>query len=321
MAMSPPGGTTSLPQYLQQRQPTKPGTTPTVTPPAMPGAIPKPAANATFNPFIPGGGQPLTPPTPGASRPGTQAPNGLNAPPAPNPGPGPAGPLPVNPNSPVAPPPPAPPAAPPAPAPRGDDLGAPTSQPAPGTAPAAPPGPPGGLLKYLMDIMQGGNSRYSDDMINATRESGHQQLDDYNKQQQDQIQSELAKHGMLGSSRLTTSMGDLSERVSRIAGQQENDLQRSIADANATDKQNAISNIFSFGNGENQSKTTDANVRGTDANILNILAQLGSQGEPTIPGAVGDYGSLPQPAGPTDNSGIYDYLGRLFGPRAPAAAI
>lgn len=282
---SPQGGTTSLPQYLQQRKPTSPGaftgsdstagsarpTKPTVTPPASgapaaPGApgAPAPVAGApTMTPHpVSSTGNPIIPPAPPAAVPVAQAPAVLKP---------------------------------------GD-----TGQPAPG-APV-----PLQNLRGLIEQMLGNNNRYDDATVQGLRDSQKHDLQDTQRTEEDRLRTDAASRGVYRGSGLSTSLGDASQRYTRGLADAEANLQGRVADARAQDKQSAIGNAFQFGQGEMQNQSLIAN-------ILSMLAQQGGAGGPTIPGATGDIGALPGPA-PADYSSIYQLLGTLFAPPTKAAA-
>lgn len=265
---SPQGGTTSLPQYLQQRQPTppKPAAGPTSLSGQTGAALQKPAQ------------QPQTEPT--TTPPKTQTTSA--APPGGAPNVTPVGTQNTNVNV----PPPPPPAAP------------------------APPAPLSGLQQTIADQITNPGA-YGSAEIEALRKSGMQNLEDLRRSEQDRLTSEFAGRGMLRSSGLNTSLGDLSERYVRGAQDLEADLLEKAANSRQQGLQNAIGNALGFGQGELANNQFLANLQ-------LALMQLGMQGGPTIPGAVGDYNSMPIP-GVTDNSWIYQLLGSLYGQPQKAA--
>lgn len=262
---SPTGGTTSLPQYLQQRQqaPTnslsgatgaaqqaKPATQPTTTPPKTQTTSAAPQA-----PQAPAGGAPnVTPVGTGST------------------------------NVSVPPPPPAP-------------------------APAAPaqPAPLSGLQQSIANWIQN-PGQYGSPEIQAMRQSGMNNLEDLRRSEEARLKSDFAGRGMLRSSNLNTSLGDLSERYVRGAQDLEADLMDKAAQSRGQGLAQAIQSALGYGQGELANNQFLANLQ-------LALMQMGMQGGPTIPGAVGDYNSMPIPT-PGDNSWIYQTLGLTSPPKA-----
>lgn len=261
---SPQGGTTSLPQYLQQRQqqPTKP---------AQPNTS---LSGAT------GAAQQAQPSQPTVTPPKTQTTSA--APAAPNVTP--VGTQSTN----VSVPPPPPPAAP---------------------SPAAPPAPLSGLQQTIADQIKNPGA-YGSPEIEAMRKSGMQNLEDLRRSEEDRLTANAASRGVLRGSGLSTSLGDLSERYVRGAQDLEADLMEKAANSRQTGLQQAIQNALGFGQGELANNQFLANLQ-------LALMQMGMQGGPTIPGAVGDYNSMPIPQ-PGDNSWIYQVLGSTY-PQQKAA--
>lgn len=278
----------------------------------MPNTPPNPLiqqmTNAGVRNAAPAGGMPWqvggaggtgapTPNAPGGSTPGATPPPAAN-PPAPAP-------------APAAPPAAAPPAQPPAP---NMDPAAPTIE-AGHTGQAAPGSPIDvsnfqGVLEQILGQSMGGGGRYGNDLIKNMMQQNTQRNNDLRKTETDQATADAASRGVYYGSPLTNSLGDISERYVTRQGEAQNQLLQQIADAQATDQQNAVGNIFNYGQGQQQNSAQQMN-------LMLALAQLGMMGGPTIPGATGDFGSLPSPQG-GDMSQFYQWLGSAFGNKAAA---
>lgn len=309
MATSPVGGTTSLPEYLQKR---KPATGVSLTNPTqgsgMIGGMTRPATQPAVGP----GSQPprnmtdaLGGPQPSQPQVGTAVPHDPNAG------------LP----KPIIPPPPPPPAA-AVPTggvvnPSGTPGGTTGSNvaPAPGQTGQAAPGAPismgnfRGVLEQILGQAVGGQGRYGNDLVERMRESMNQRNTDLRKAEEQNAIADAAKRGVYYGTPLTNSLGDISERFLQRQTQGETDLLQRIADAQAMDQQSAIGNIFGFGQGELAANNASLNQQ-------IALAQLGMFGGPTIPGAMGDFNSLPGPQSP-DMTEYYKYLGSIWGGQPP----
>jgi hypothetical protein len=303
MLNSPDGGTTSLPQYLQKRTQTQPQTQATgATPPpatmrplqttANTQAAPAPKPNQ--------GGVSLSNPKPTSGMVG-----GMTAPASP----GMVGSQPI-------PPAPPPPMAPPASA--GMTPGGTTvTRTATSGAPAVAPPPASGEsaqaglgLSELIKRMLGGEGRYGDQQIQDMRTASQQRLDDERRLSADRLTASANSRGMLRSSGLNTSLGDTEDRYLRGMMESEAGINKQVADAKQQDLLSAIQAAFGYGDGQQRNSAQEQN-------FMLALAQLGLAGGPTIPGAVGDFGSLPSPGVP-GNDGFYEWLGTLFGPKAAA---
>lgn len=313
---SPQGGTTSLPQYLQSRQKDKPGATNAQTKPTVGAAAPQPGgaqsqpgANQlgavagavgqaqSMQPPVaaPVAGGVAVPPPPPPPATIAAPPQMANAGAAPKPG------------SPWATvgayqPPPKPAASPTAtPAPTPAPSPAQPAPPAAGQPPAEPQGI--GLLGIIQQMLNGGG-RYSGEQVQGMRDSFTNQLTDRRRQEEDRLKAEHAARGTFYGSGLNTSLGDASERFQRGMADAETGLMRQVADANQQDKLSAIQAAFGFGQGQLQSQELQAR-------ILEMIAQQGMAGGPTIPGAVDAYGQLPMPGGGFDPA-VFETLGSIY---------
>lgn len=262
---------------------------------------------------MPGASTPPVAPIPHPQAPGIggTAPGGTGnvATPAPAPAPKPVGtptPQPPAPGIPAAPPPPAPtPALPP-------PSVTPAAQPVkPGqTGQGKPGGPIGmdhlkGVLEQILGGTVGGQGRYGDSLIKSMEDQFTRNNTDLRKQEETGAIGDAAKRGVYYGTPLTNSMGDIRERFIGRQADSQNALLKQIADAKQEDQNNAIGNVFKYGEGENANQTTQSN-------ILTALANIGMAGGPSLSGAYGDFNSLPQP-GQSDMSDVYKLLGSLFG--------
>lgn len=170
-------------------------------------------------------------------------------------------------------------------------------------------GQPGAVgLENLRAVLERGlanNSRYSGDLITRLQDQMSGNLNDERRMAEDRAKADASARGVYYGSPLTTSLGDIGERYLKAQSSGQTDLLKQIADANATDKQSSIDNVFRFGQGEQDSVNSQND-------LLTRIADLGLRGGPTIPGATDSFNSLPQPTAP-DYSSIYQLLGSLFG--------
>ncbi len=280
MAFSPEGGTTSLPQFLQKRaaktQPTGPTPPPATLRPLQQSANVQTGINPQQQQLTSG-----RTPVPA---------------PAPAPSPGLVGRQPI----PPAPPPP------PVPAPTGLQPG---GQIITRTADPGATVDQGFGLPDLIRRMLSGEGRYDNETIEALRTASRNRLEDERRLATDRLTANAASRGLLRSSGLSTSLGDVEERFIRQLADSEADVNRQVADARQQDLISAIQAAQGFGQGELQNQAQEQN-------FLLALAQLGLLGGPTIPGAVGSFGDLPFPQTGNSND-FYQYLGTLF--NRPAA--
>jgi hypothetical protein len=162
-----------------------------------------------------------------------------------------------------------------------------------------------GVLEQILGGTVGGQGRYSNDLIKHMEDQFTRNNTDLRKQEESSAIGDAAKRGVYYGTPLTNSMGDIRERFIGRQADSQNALLKQIADSKQEDQNNAIGNVFKYGEGENANQQTQSD-------ILAKLAGIGMSGGPSMSGAYGDFNSLPQP-GVSDMSDVYKLLGSLFG--------
>jgi hypothetical protein len=81
---------------------------------------------------------------------------------------------------------------------------------------------------------------------------------DLRKQEESSAIGDAAKRGVYYGTPLTNSMGDIRERFIGRQADSQNALLKQIADSKQEDQNNAIGNVFKYGEGENANQQTQS---------------------------------------------------------------
>ncbi len=119
-------------------------------------------------------------------------------------------------------------------------------------------------------------------------QQGYQNLQDQAKLAGANAQADAAKRGVYYGSPLTTSLGDIDTQLQRGAGDLQSNLLLNQAQTMGANQQNAIQNVFQYGQNQNQADQFQANLGLQEANS-------GFAGAPTSDNAFNQAMGLGQP--------------------------